>query len=135
MSRIAAAVVLAALPSVTLAMTQAKELPAPAAGLWHLLQKNEDEQNIPQHRVDIRLYPTPAPFRAAMVHRGTGQDMPERITSTTFDGRKLRLEMKGDRHGFLEMTWDGKRFEGTYLDPAGKPFPESVPLKLVKSPS
>jgi hypothetical protein len=135
MSRIVALVVLAVLPSVTLAMTQTKELPPPAAGLWHLLRTNEDEKNIPEHRVDVRLYPTPAPFRAAMVHRGTGQDMPEMIASTTFDGRKLRLEMKGDRHVFLEMTWDGKRFEGMYLDPAGKPLPGSIQLKLVKSPS
>ena len=135
MSRIAAALVLAALPSITLAMAQTKELPPPAAGLWHLLRATEDETNIPEHRVDFRLYPTPAPFRAVGVHRGTGQDMPEKITSATFDGRRLRLEMKGDRHVFLEMIWDGKRFEGRYLDPAGKPLPESIPLKLVKSPS
>ena len=70
-----------------------------------------------------------------MVHRGTGEDMPGMIASTTFDGRKLRLEMNGDRHVFLEMTWDGKRFDCSYLDPAGKPLPESIPLKLVKSPS
>lgn len=133
MSRIIAAFVLAVLPSVTLATTQTKELPPPAAGLWHLLQKNDDEKDIPLHRVDFRLYPTPAPFRAAMVHRGTGQDMPESITSATFDGRKLRLEMKGDRHLFLEMAWDGTRFEGMYVDPAGKPLPESIPLKLVRS--
>jgi hypothetical protein len=116
-------------------MTQTAELPPPAAGLWHLLAKDEPEEPIPQHRVDIRLYPTPAPFRAAMVHRGTGQDMPDVITSTSFDKRKLRLEMKGERHVFLEMTWDGKRFEGTYLDAAGRPLQGSIPLKLVKSAS
>jgi hypothetical protein len=61
--------------------------------------------------------------------------MPDMLASTTFDGRKLRLEVKGDPHVFLEMTWDGTRFEGMYVDPAGKPLPESMPLKLVKSPS
>lgn len=133
MKRIVVALALAALPSVTRAMPQTQELLAPGAGLWHLVPKETDEQNIPEHRVDIRLYPTPPPFRAAMVNRGTGQDMPNIIASTSFDGKKLRLEMKGDRQVFLDMTWDGTRFEGMYLDAAGKPVEKAIPLKLVKA--
>jgi hypothetical protein len=69
-----------------------------------------------------------------MVNRVTGQDMPEVIASTTFDGRKLRLEMKGDvQHVFLDMTWDGTRFEGMYVDTGGKPVSGAIPLKLIRS--
>lgn len=137
MSRIAAAVVLAALPSLTLAMPQNKELPPPAAGIWHLLDKAADEQNIPDHRVDIRLSPSPEPFRAAIVNRSTGDDIPYAVA--VFNGRVLTLQM--GTHGgppmpgtpMLRMTWDGTRFEGGYVDAAFQPLPKAQPLKLIRS--
>ena len=96
-----------------------------------------DEQSIPEHRMDLRLYPTPAPFRAAIVNRGTGDDIPYPVAM--FDGKTLTLQM-GTHDGppnagtpFLRMTWDGTRFEGTYVDAAFQPVPKAVQLKLIKS--
>ena len=137
MKRIVFALALAALPSLTLAMPQTKDLPAPAAGLWHLLARGEDEVNIPDHRMDLKLYPTPEPFRAAIVNRVTGEDIPYAVA--VFDGKTLTLQM--GTHGgppnpgmpFLRMTWDGTRFEGTYVDAAFQPVPKAVQMKLVKS--
>ena len=135
--RLAAALVLAVIPSVTLAMTQTKELPAPQAGLWHLLLQGQDEKNLPDNRTDLRLYPTPAPFRAAIVNYATGDEFPYPVA--VFDGRTLTLQMGAHGGGslpgtpLLRLAWDGTKFEGTYVDPAFQPLAKSPRLKLVRS--
>ena len=108
----------------------------PEAGLWHLVPADSDEKAVPNHRVDIRLYPSPAPFRAAMVNRQTNADMPYAVA--TFDGRRLRLQMRAEagrsqaEMPWLSMDWNGSRFEGTFLEPNGAPTEGSIQLKLIR---
>lgn len=103
---------------------QQQTVPPPAAGLWHLLAAEEAEQPLPEHRSDFRLQPSPAPFKAAMVNRVTGADMP--LAAATFDGKIMRLQMQA-RAGtaqsempWLQLTWDGARFHGGWVDKDGK---------------
>ncbi len=111
----------------------------PAAGLWHLVAKDTDEQNIPEHRMDLRLYPSPAPFRAVIVNRVTLEDIPYAVA--TFDGRTLRLQMRAHAEqaqasiAWLEMKWNGTRFDGGYVDGDGKAVPRAVALKLIRAKS
>jgi hypothetical protein len=127
---------LVALPG-AIAMAQ-QNTPAPASGLWHLLAFDASEEVIPQHRVDIRLYLSPAPIRAAMVNRATNQDM-QPFSVAEFDGHTLRLGQRSENPGsqgrlvVLRMTWDGVRFAGRYVDDEGTPMPGAVALKLVRS--
>ncbi len=112
--------------------------PAPASGLWHLLAVDANEEAIPQHRVDIRLDMSAAPIRAAMVNRATNEDL-RRFSVAQFDGKTLRLGQRSEVPGsegrlvVLQMTWDGTRFSGLYVDEDGKPMPGSVALKLVRA--
>ena len=109
---------------------------APASGLWHLLPADADEQVLPQHRLDIRLYVSPAPFRAAIVNRNTNEDMPYAVAE--FDGKKLRLGQRpqspdgADSVVWLQMVWDGVRFTGGFVDDKGDPMPRTVPMKLIR---
>jgi hypothetical protein len=99
--------------------------------------QNADELAIPQHRMDIRLYPTPAPFRAAIVNRVTNEDMP--YSAVEFDGKVLRLGRRLETPdgaaatSWLQLTWDGTRFVGGYVDERGQPLPSAVALKLVRA--
>ena len=112
--------------------------PAPESGLWHLLSANQSEVLISEQRVDIRLYMSSSPMRAAMVSRATGEDMLP-FTVAEFDGETLRLGRRSDvadsrgKLFVLEMRWDGARFEGQYVDEQGAAVPGGVPLKLVRS--
>ena len=108
----------------------------PTAGLWHLLPADTDEEEIPQHRLDIRLYPTPAPFRAAIVNRNTNEDMP--YAAVEFDGQTLRLGSDAPGRGpeariWLNLTWDGVKFTGGFFDAQGKAMPGPNQPKLVRS--
>ena len=99
-------------------------IPAPAAGVWHLLAADEPEKPLPEHRVDFRLQTSATPFAATMINRLTGEDIP--LAAATFDGRTLRLTLRGDGSvpqadmGWLQMTWNGTRFDGGYVDKEGK---------------
>jgi hypothetical protein len=126
--------VVAALGAPALAI---QDTSGPAAGLWHLVPQDADEQAVPQHRMDIRLYPTPAPMRAAIVNRVTNEDMP--YAAVEFDGKVLRLGRPSNVPGasgaivWLQLTWDGVRFRGGYVDDKGAPVRSAVPLKLIRS--
>ena len=111
--------------------------PAPAAGLWHLIEADADEKDIRQHRLDIRLYPTPAPFRAARVNRNTNEESPYSLVE--FDGKTLRLVFDPEGLGpaartWLKLTWDGVKFTGNFVDGQGKPVANPIPLKLIRAP-
>ena len=117
-------------------MAQQKAATPAPSGLWHLLAADEKEEVIPQHRMDIRLYPSPAPLRAAIVNRVTGEDMP--YSTAEFDGTTLRLGRRIGQAGsedvsWLQMKWDGVRFVGGYVDGKGNSIPGAVPLKLIRS--
>lgn len=109
--------------------------PRPAAGVWHLVPADTDEQAIPNHRMDIRLYTDATPFRAAVVNRVTSEDMP--YAASTFDGRTLRLQMRAQsgrtqaEMPWLSMEWDGSRFDGEYVDASGAPIAGGVKFKLI----
>jgi hypothetical protein len=114
-----------------------QESASPAAGIWHLIPRDADEQNIPDHRMDLRLYPSPAPFRAAIVNRNTKEDIPYAVA--TFDGRTLRLQMRAGagvtqaEMPWLQMTWYGTRFDGSYVDANGQPIAGLISFKLVRA--
>ena len=111
---------------------------APQSGLWHLVPADTNEQAaVPEHRIDVRLYLSTTPYRAAIVNRNTNQDMlPYEVTE--FDGKKLRL---GQRSAmpciegsmmWVQMEWDGVRFKGNLVDDKGNPLPPG-PMKLIRS--
>lgn len=115
-----------------------QSVPVPQSGLWHLMQVDESEAPIPQHRVDIRLGMSPAPMWAAMVNRATGADMlPYPLAE--FDGQTLRLGRRSEVQGsvgqlvVLRMKWDGTRFTGLYVDEQGEPIAGGATLKLIKA--
>jgi hypothetical protein len=118
---------------------QQQTVSPPAAGLWHLLAADQAEQPLPEHRADFRLQLSPAPFKAVMVNRVTGEDMP--LAAATFDGKILRLQMKTSGETaqadmpWLQMTWNGTRFDGGWVDKDGKPpasAPGLPPMKLIR---
>jgi hypothetical protein len=131
-------IVATALVAVSAAVPSAwQTAPRPESGLWHLVAANESEVPLPQHRVDIRLYMTSQPMRAAMVNRATGEDMLP-FSLAEFDGETLRLGRRSEvaeslgQLIVLEMRWDGTRFTGRYVDEQGTPVAGGVDLKLVK---
>jgi len=87
--------------------------------------------------LDIRLYPSPAPFRAAIVNRNTNQDMPYSVVE--FDGKTLRLghdtaDRGAESRRWLQLAWDGSKFTGGYVDADGKPVAPAIPMKLIRAP-
>jgi hypothetical protein len=110
---------------------------APASGLWHLLAQEDNETPVPEHRMDIKLWVSPGPFKAAWVNRVTSDEMP--YAAASFDGKLLRLQFPAPagqsqaEMGWLQMTWNGTRFDGGYVDAKFQPVPKGRPLKLVRS--
>ena len=56
-----------------------------------------------------------------------------------FDGKVIRLQFQAPagqsqaEMGWLQMTWNGIRFDGGYVDGKYQPLPKGRPLKLVRS--
>jgi hypothetical protein len=60
-------------------------------GDWHQLDFDADEDNIPQHRMDLRFAIHDGTLRGAILNRNTGDEIP--LAATTFDGAVLRYQM------------------------------------------
>jgi hypothetical protein len=99
-------------------------------GLWHLVDEGADEQNIPQHRVDIRLYSEAGQLRAAGINRNNGQE--SLYAAATFDGLTLRLKRTPSSNVWLVMHWNGRRFDGDWRDDANQPPGPQIKLKLIR---
>jgi hypothetical protein len=106
---------------------QAPNSIGPIFGKWHLLMANEDEVNVPQHRVDFVFRDVQGQLRGAVINRATGADIP--LGSITFDGKTLALTLEGANGATLIMTPNGSKLEGQYWV-SGKQA--GVPLKLVR---
>jgi len=99
----------------------------PIFGKWHLLMANEDEVNVPLHRVDFVFRDVQGQLTGAVINRVTGEDIP--LGSISFDGKTLALTLDGGSGTTLVMTPNGSKLEGQYWV-SGKQA--GVPLKLVR---
>ena len=104
-------------------------------GNWHLLDVAADEQNIPEHRMDLRFGGRGSELRGAILHRVTGEEM--LLAEAIFDGSELRLQMyapsdkKQADMPWLVMTRIAEKFEGHWQNPQGATM--GPRLKLVRA--
>ena len=105
------------------------------AGNWHLLDAGADEQNIPHHRMDLRFEGEGAQFRAAILNRVTGEQIP--LAGAFFDGSELRLQMHAPPGReprdmpWLTMTRIDDTFEGHWRNVQGEMM--GLRLKVVRA--
>jgi hypothetical protein len=105
------------------------------SGDWHLVHEDADEGQIPGHRMDLRFVDEPDRLRAAVLSRGTGQEMLV-IHSASFDGRLLCLQLvapDGQPQAampILEMRAAGETLRGHWLHDG---LPLGPGLKLIRA--
>jgi hypothetical protein len=94
-----------------------------------------DEQDVPQHRMDLRFEGRDQELRGAILHRFTGEEMP--LAEAVFDGSELRLQMyappdeEQSDMPWLVMTRIAEKFEGHWRNPQGATM--GPRLKLVRA--
>ena len=77
MSRVARVALVVLMSGLVMSAIEAQTpTPAPASGLWHLLAQEDQETPVPEHRMDIKLWVSPGPFKAAWVNRVTNEETP-----------------------------------------------------------
>ena len=85
-------------------------------GKWHLLDEAADENNIPDHRMDLLFKIDIGQLRGAILNRNTGEEIP--LAEVKFDGSTLQLQMRAptgtDQAAMptLMMTKSNDKFEG-----------------------
>lgn len=105
------------------------------SGDWHLLDASAPDQPLPQHRMDLRLEGTDTHFRAAILNRVNGEEVP--FARAVWNGSELRLQMhpppgqEQPNMPWLVMTRIGTRFEGRWFGQQGDPMEPA--LKLIQA--
>jgi len=104
-------------------------------GDWHLLAVNDDEINVPQHRMDMRFRNNSGALTGAIVSRNDASEIA--LASAGFEGSTLHFQMEAPagrtqaEMPTMIMTWNGNRFEGSWTSASGE---KTGPvLKLVKA--
>ena len=88
------------------------------SGDWHLLDLAASEQEIPFHRMDLRLAGDRSACRGAIVNRNNGTEIP--LAAVLFDGTELRVQMSAPPNRaqsampWLVMRRNGARFDGQW---------------------
>ena len=116
-------------------MTRTRTATDALSGDWHLVDASAPDQPLPQHRMDLRFEGTETQFRAAILNRVNGEEIP--LAKAVWNGADLRLQMYAP-HGqaqanmpWLVMTRIGARFEGRWHSHEGDPMGRA--LKLIQA--